>query len=634
MLTRFQKGDGTTIRDYRVVPPMQRATIDVEGLAGLDAAEFSTLVEADVQVVVDRTMTWDQNGYGSHAERGILTRTATKWYFAEGATFGPFNLFYLVQNPNTQAAQVRVTYLLPTGSPLVKDYVVGPQSRFNIWVDNEGLTDPALAALASAELSAIIESTNGVPIIAERAMYLDQPGRPLGAGHESAGVTAPATQWFLAEGATGDYFDLFILIANPQATPATVQADYLLTTGQVITRTYTVPANSRFNIWVDQEPGLANAALSTRITSTNGVEIIVERAMWWPGPTSNTWQEAHNSPGEVTTGTRWAFAEGEVGGARNTDTYVLIANTSATAGTIRATVLFEDGTAPVTRDYPIGASARFNIAPAADEFFPETRRKALRHADREHRLDAGPDRRRARDVFGRRRRALGGRHQRPRHQAAVAGDRAGTGAVQGQPRSRSVGGQRHGMSRECAEELAIHRHELDAQAQCHSDELAVVRGAVAVSHEFEDALRVDVVLASGQQSFRLRLKVTSHVERQRLASQISGEDVAELAAPQHRRHPFGVADQQGLGVRRVLARQVQVREDVGVHHNHWRPSRLNASMSLLVNLAFGIAARRARARTRRSAGVMRSGISTDSRHTMASLFRLRRCRSAAAFKRS
>jgi hypothetical protein len=206
-------------------------------------------------------------------------------------------------------------------------------------------------------------------------MYLDQPGRALGAGHESAGVTAPATQWFLAEGSTGSYFDLFILIANPNPTPATIEADYLLTTGQVITRSYTVPGNSRFNIWVDQEPGLADVAVSTRVRSTNGVPIIVERSMWWPGPTSATWQEAHNSPGETTTGTRWAMAEGESGGPRDTDTYVLIANTSPFAGTIRATVLFEDGTPAVTREYAIGASARFNIAPAADEFFPETRGK-------------------------------------------------------------------------------------------------------------------------------------------------------------------------------------------------------------------------------------------------------------------
>ncbi|HTV01453.1 MAG TPA: hypothetical protein VMF13_12970 [Luteitalea sp.] len=374
VLTRFQKGDGTTIRDYRVVPAMSRTTIDVETIPGLEAAEFSTLIEADVQVVADRTMTWDRSGYGSHAERGILTRTATKWYFAEGATFGPFNLFYLIQNPSDQTAQIKVTYLLPTGVPLEKQYSVAPQSRFNIWVDAEGANDPTLAALASAELSAIVESTNGVPIIAERAMYLDQPGRPLGAGHESAGVTAASNQWFLAEGATGDFFDLFILIANPQVTPAAVQADFLLPSGQVITRQYTVPANSRFNIWVDQEDtALANAAVSTRVTSTNNVPIIVERAMWWPGPTSATWAEAHNSPGETTTGTRWALAEGELGGTNGTETYVLVANTSSFGGQIRATVLFENGTAPISRVYDVAPNARFNIAPAADEFFPETR---------------------------------------------------------------------------------------------------------------------------------------------------------------------------------------------------------------------------------------------------------------------
>jgi hypothetical protein len=148
-----------------------------------------------------------------------------------------------------------------------------------------------------------------------------------------------------------------------------VQADYLLVSGQVITRTYAVPGNSRFNIWVDQEPGLANAALSTRITSTNGIPIIVERAMWWPGPTAATWQEAHNSPGETTSGTRWAMAEGELGGPSDTDTYVLIANTSAFAGTAQVTVMFEDGSAPITRTFALAANSRSNIAPAAD--FPE-----------------------------------------------------------------------------------------------------------------------------------------------------------------------------------------------------------------------------------------------------------------------
>jgi hypothetical protein len=139
----------------------------------------------------------------------------------------------------------------------------------------------------------------------------------------------------------------------------------------VITKNYTVAGNSRFNIWVDlEDPRLADAAVSTRVTSTNGVPIIVERAMWWPGPTSDTWQEAHNSPGEVTTGTRWAMAEGEIGGSRNIETYVLIANTSSFDGTAQVTVLFDDGTAPLTRTFPLKANSRANVAPAAD--FPAT----------------------------------------------------------------------------------------------------------------------------------------------------------------------------------------------------------------------------------------------------------------------
>jgi hypothetical protein len=52
---------------------------------------------------------------------------------------------------------------------------------------------------------------------------------------------------------------------------------------------------------------------------------------------------------------------------------VLVANTSALPGTIRATVLFEDGSAPVSKEFGIGARTRMNIAPFDD--FPDTRGK-------------------------------------------------------------------------------------------------------------------------------------------------------------------------------------------------------------------------------------------------------------------
>jgi hypothetical protein len=105
---------------------------------------------------------------------------------------------------------------------------------------------------------------------------------------------------------------------------------------------------------------LDNAAVSSTITSTNGVPIIVERAMWWPGPQAATWHEAHNSAGATVTGTRWAVADGETGGSANVSTYVLIANPSATAATVRVTLLF-DSIIPLSREFPIAANSRFNV---------------------------------------------------------------------------------------------------------------------------------------------------------------------------------------------------------------------------------------------------------------------------------
>jgi len=359
VLTRFQKDGGAMVPQYTVVQPHSRATIDVETLAGMENTTFSSLIEADVQVVADRTMTWGDGGYGSHAERGILTRTSTQWYLAEGATHGAFDLFYLLQNPGSTPAQVEVTFLRPAPAPpIVRNYTVGATSRLTIYVDQ-------IPGLEATDVSASVRSTNSVPFIVERSMNFSLPTQPFAAGHESAGVTAPATRWFLAEGATGSFFHMFILVANPSPQDATVEMQYLLASGQVVTKTHTVAASSRFTVNVATEgPELQSAAMSTIVTSANSVPIVVERAMWWPA-SGGPWYEAHNSPGETTTGTRWAMAEGESGGPSGKQTYILIANTSAFPGAAKLTLLFEDGT-PAERTYNLAANSRLTVSTQGD----------------------------------------------------------------------------------------------------------------------------------------------------------------------------------------------------------------------------------------------------------------------------
>ncbi len=358
---RFLRADGVTITHFVTLAPQARATVNPEGIAGLDNAAFSTVVEADTFIVADRLMEWDTTRYGSHAETGVPSPAFT-WYLAEGATHSGFDLFYLFSNPSDAQAQVTVTYLLPTGAPIARTYDVGPRSRFNVWVNREA------PILASTDVSAVVTAT--VPIVVERAMYLSAGGKLFNAGHDSAGVTAPSPRWFLAEGATGDYFDLFVLMANPTDTAATVDATYLLPDGTTVARTYTVGPYSRFTVWVDQEdPLLANTSVATKIQTRNDTPIIVERAMWWPG-TPATWNEAHNSPGATASATAWALAEGEDGGLASAETYVLVANTSDRAGDVMFSVYFEGGGSQ-SKTVRVAANSRYTIN-VSDEF-PDAR---------------------------------------------------------------------------------------------------------------------------------------------------------------------------------------------------------------------------------------------------------------------
>src|SRR6187401_629646 len=184
-------------------------------------------------------------------------------------------------------------------------------------------------------------------------------------------MRAPAVEWFLAEGAAGEFFDLFVLIANPNPSPAIVQIEYLLVGGGALTKTYTIAGNSRSTIWVDDEElpagsgikPFAGAALSMAVRSTNSVPIVVERTMWWPGPslTPNYWYEAHNSPGSTTTATRWLAAGADSGGPDAAQTFLLIANPGSTAAQVQVSRLTDASDGGVIGSLTLPPKSRTNF---------------------------------------------------------------------------------------------------------------------------------------------------------------------------------------------------------------------------------------------------------------------------------
>jgi len=354
VLMRFLKSSGEVVLFPLLVHPYRRTTVEVNDILELAQAEFATVIESDLPVAVDRTMTWDANGYGSHTEKAV-SGPATNWYLAEGSTASRFQLFYLLQNAHDETATVRIEFLRPSPlPPVTKTYHVDGHSRFNVWVNAE-------PDVAGSDVSAIITSDRS--IVVERAMYLDTPGQVFGAGHESAGVTGTSRTWFFAEGATGDYFDTFVLLANPGSVAATCDARFLLPDGSEVSQGVWVEARSRQNIWVDAVGGpLSDTAVSTTLNCDQ--PIVAERSMWWPGPTAATWAEAHNTFGVTASGTSWVVADGEHGGAYGTETYLLVANTSGFDGVVEVTLRMEDAVT-LTQQYAIAARSRLNIAVGA-----------------------------------------------------------------------------------------------------------------------------------------------------------------------------------------------------------------------------------------------------------------------------
>jgi autotransporter-associated beta strand protein len=354
----FLREDGGVVNQQRTVPAMQRITVRVDDIAGVEDTPVSTVVNSDngSPLIVERTMRWDQSGYGAHTEKAAGGMALT-WYFAEGSQ-GFFSTYLLLANPGTAASVATVQYLREGLPALTRTYPIAAGSRFTV---NAG-ADPELVNTSFG-----MTVTFDQPGIAERAMYFGSDPVWKG-GHESAGVTAPSTTWFLAEGATGPFFETFVLLANPNGADAVATMTFLTSDGAPIVKEKMVPANGRLTVNIESEdPALTNAAVSTKIDAS--LPVIVERAQYWPDP-APVWYEAHNSFGVTAASTKWGLAEGRAGGNAAYQTYVLIANPGGTAANVTVTFLLEGG-APITKTFSIPPTSRFNVATGEGTNVPE-----------------------------------------------------------------------------------------------------------------------------------------------------------------------------------------------------------------------------------------------------------------------
>ncbi len=260
----FMREDGTTVETDPplALPPTSRRSINVADYVG--EADVSTLVEADQPVIVERAMyRYDREVGHDTAGTPALSRT---WYLAEGTTAWGFDEWVLLQNPGTAPATVAVEFMKADGTIVPYGVVLAPRSRRSIHVNE-------VPGCAAADLSARISSDR--PIICERAMYWNGAGKQ--AGHVTLGTPMALPRWYLAEGTTAWGFETFILVQNPNGEPCAVTLTFMLADGSFSSPVYTVPANARFTVKVNDL--VAGSDVSTLVTGS--LPIIAERAMYW-----------------------------------------------------------------------------------------------------------------------------------------------------------------------------------------------------------------------------------------------------------------------------------------------------------------------------------------------------------------
>ncbi len=155
-----------------------------------------------------------------------------------------------------------------------------------------------------------------------------------------------AFSWYLAEGYTGTtsgggYFDTYVLLQNPGSLDAPFTMTFQVQNGTAAAVAGTVLANSRMTVHLDELPGLSEASVSTKVTSTTGAPLNAERAMYFkyvgdPG--------GHDSIGTLTPCYIWYLAEGYTGAGF--DTWVLVQNPGTTAANVTLKFQLDSGTAP------------------------------------------------------------------------------------------------------------------------------------------------------------------------------------------------------------------------------------------------------------------------------------------------
>jgi hypothetical protein len=212
------------------IPGRSVRTVDLGELITNRSAIATTVSARSGRVVVDRVQTYDGTGDpltaadGASAPEGLVSTPASpvrapRWIFPGARVSSGVTTQIAIYNPGAKTAEIDValTYQEPKRNPEIEPIAVTIRPREQAVVT----LDDVPGILLDEDLWVDVRSLDGVPVVAERLSFFNDPAPRRGAT-ATAGSPIAATRWMVTQGGATQSRSTSVQVINPGDTSARI----------------------------------------------------------------------------------------------------------------------------------------------------------------------------------------------------------------------------------------------------------------------------------------------------------------------------------------------------------------------------------------------------------------------------
>lgn len=333
----YQIGGSSVVQTVQAVQTVQVQAV-TQVVQVVSVSQSATLPAVSTAA----TTTYFADGYtGTVSSNGKATFTVKLYLYNPSNATSSVTTGYAVLDPSSNARTLySVTDSVPAGATLVRSV--------NTDVGN------------NKQVSAMVKASGG--IVAEEVITrVGADGSALDAA-STLGSSHLSTNWYFAEGYTGESLQEYITLYNPSATAANAEIKYMPTVGNApLAQSVSVPANGQVTVNVRAQYNLLSPAGSKSIGAqvTSDQAIAVDRAMYWgDGDGSGKYGYSLGSGISTPAATQYfAFLPTSDG----SQSFVTVLNPSGSSSIVTLNLLSQSGSTVKSVSASVNANARYTF---------------------------------------------------------------------------------------------------------------------------------------------------------------------------------------------------------------------------------------------------------------------------------